>query len=249
LSAEVSAAYDSETGALAYTGAPALEIENLASLSLELGIDRLTPSLVEALRSIPISELENALFTPGFAELGIARVKIDLKDNSLIDKILAMKGKQLGQDLEGMRTTVAGSAAALIELSQSSVPNAPALGKLASELILKPGRLAIEMAPQEPLSMTSILRSSTQSELLNSLNISVAVNEGPPLTLAFAEPPAPPAGDEPPEGLERLEDLEDLDNFEDLDLENLDLENLNDLDDLSLAPGGPPAPLSALKAR
>ncbi|MDR2455336.1 MAG: hypothetical protein LBE49_01910 [Deltaproteobacteria bacterium] len=198
----VSTAYDPATGSLVYTGRPAVEGDNLAVINLDIGFANLTPDLVEAMNSIPMVEAENVLFLPGFADFGLSKLRLEITDDALIDKIIGYAAKKNGQNKEVMRTTVAVTAPILLGLAENRVGNTAEIGQLVSEFIVDPNLLVIDLSPTEPLSMTSILRSQTQSELLNSLNATITVNDNSPLLIEFIEPPALP----PAEGEDSIEE-------------------------------------------
>jgi hypothetical protein len=122
-------------------------------------------------------------------------------------------------DKDALRTSAAIGVAVRVGLTESRVENSADLARLASEFVLRPARLIVEVTPTIPLSMASILASKSQSELLNSLNAIVTVNDNPPLVIKFHEPPPAPGteGQEP-------------------GLDNLDIQPLDDLEDLSRAP-------------
>ena len=212
---DVKSTYQAETGALEYIGAPALGIDDLASINIEAGFAGLTPELVRSMASVPLVEAHNAWFLPGFVDVGISRFRLEIKDSSLVDKILALYGAKMGQDKEVVRTLAAISAAAYLGFAEGSLENAAALGQLASEFILHPGKLSVEISPVAPLSASSAYGADSQVELLNSLNAVVTVNSEPPLALKFIEPPEEAAPEGP--GEDEGDDGEDDDGLEGLE--------------------------------
>jgi hypothetical protein len=207
---DVKAAYQAETGTLDYVGAPAPGVDDLFTLNVEMGLTGLTPELVSAMAAIPVVEGENVWFAPGFMDLGLTRLRLELKDASLVDKILSLSAARQNQDREILRTLAAVSAASTLAFADNRLENSAALGELASQFILKPGSLVIELAPVQPLSPASALGAASQSELLNSLNATVAVNGQSPLTLKFIDPPEPEGLPQEPEVIEELDDFDDL---------------------------------------
>lgn len=235
---EVATTYDAETGTLIYAGKPVLEVADLAVLNVDFGLTNLTPSLIEALGEIPMIEAENAIFLSEFYLLGVTKLKIEIADNSLIDKILALYAARNNSDKEVLRAIASNSVQTMMMFVEDRLANAAEIGALASEFIKSPGKLVIEVTPSEPFSVTTVYNATSESEMLNQLNATVTVNDNSPVTLIFTEPPAQPAEEGEGIGEDDLELPEGIDGSE-------DIETLDGLEDLSMAPGAIPAALVA----
>ena len=183
-------------------------------------------------------EAENAIFLSEFYLLGVTKLKIEIADNSLIDKILALYAARNNSDKEVLRAIASNSVQTMMMFVEDRLANAAEIGALASEFIKSPGKLVIEVTPSEPFSVTTVYNATSESEMLNQLNATVTGNDNSPVTLIFTEPPAQPAEEGEGIGEDDLELPEGIDGSE-------DIENLDGLEDLSMAPGAIPAALVA----
>jgi hypothetical protein len=192
--------YDPATGAFIQTAAPLLGVEGLAVINGELGLVGLTPALLEAMGSIPATEPWDVVLHPDFPGLGLSRIRLEIQDVALVDRILAYFGARRGLTLEESRQMAASTARSRFAIAD--IEDGPALGEAIAGFIASPKSLVLDVSPSQPLNAAAIDAAGTVSGIVNSLNITAAFNGAPPMTFKFVErQPAQGGGDRPPDDL------------------------------------------------
>jgi hypothetical protein len=185
--------YDEKTSTLTHTYAPLVKADDLFSIGLDFTLVNLTPTLVEKMSQTPMSNSESLLFDPEMLELGLSRFRLEILDNSLVDKTFVYAAKKISFDTEALKQFVQGTVINYVEREYSQVVESTSeIGQQLSDFIDKPGSLVVEIAPSRPLSISSAFENNfDRTAIVNSLNGTLSVNSQTPISIRLLPMPVP----------------------------------------------------------
>ncbi|MDR1487468.1 MAG: hypothetical protein LBT62_05690 [Deltaproteobacteria bacterium] len=176
--------FDPATGTLTYNTVPLLGFEDLAHINFDLVFTGLTPSVVERLKTIKIPDFYDHLAMGEFDELGLSRVRLEIVNQSLADKIYSMIAKKEDISAADLKEQVAALFGMLVSPQfDDYFEDGSTIAANITEFINNPKSIAIEAIPAQALALRSMVAAEPGSELFNLLNISLTVNDLSPIAV------------------------------------------------------------------
>jgi hypothetical protein len=206
LSYNIQSSYDPKTGTLTYNYSPLAKADNLATININFTITNLTTNMAERMAKIPMDETEKLLEDPEISNLGLSHLKIEVIDQSLTNKLIKFLAIKNSQDPEIFRQSIELYLEFQFEqLLAENLETSALISTALLNFVKKPETIAIELAPSQPLSMSSSLADNFDiPTIFNSLNGTLTVNSALPVPIKFLPTPE----ESQPQGDETLEDLD-----------------------------------------
>ncbi|MDR2443918.1 MAG: hypothetical protein LBE31_10420, partial [Deltaproteobacteria bacterium] len=194
LNADYSCQFDQTQSAFVCSGQPFLALDNLFSLNFDCSLSGMTPRLIEMINTTSISDFDDLIYVPRFAELTLNSYRIELNNDQLADKIIDFL---ISEDYASDKDELVADLLASVDYffyDQLNIDDTPKLRNDIKNFILNPKKLVFEMKPNSPLVDLQYMEH-------NDLNLTVAFNDQTPSAiefLAFEQPDdvAPPPVDQ-----------------------------------------------------
>ncbi|MDR2443919.1 MAG: hypothetical protein LBE31_10425 [Deltaproteobacteria bacterium] len=190
LNYDYQSSYDRTAGDLSITGSPGFKVENLITINGDLRLTGLTDELLAQMSETLMINFEDLLDFPDVYDLGITHFRLEIIDQSLLDKIIGYYAKTKSMDPDSVRLLATFGVQTAASYVSNRLQNSFDLANALTTFIETPKSLTIEITPSLPLSARNADQAPTTSELFNSLNATITVNGEAPLALKFVEPQA-----------------------------------------------------------
>jgi hypothetical protein len=183
--------YDAATGALDWN-LETLDVEDLARLTLKIGITGLKAPEARALSAIPVSDIGGLAGFLETSDIGIRRLELTISGRPAVDRAVLMAAESMGKaPSDAMAEMTSKVSLTLIYTLSQYVPVEPVLdfSEAVIDYIRDPGTITFKMEPAASLNRDSMARiGGSPGAMAEFLNISVATNGNGPVSLTGTGP-------------------------------------------------------------
>jgi hypothetical protein len=170
-----------------------LELTDLLGLTLNLGLEGLTPTVEEALGQLSLTDLLTGRDLPdALRDLALSQARAQLRDAGLTERLLAFywqkgAGPELSPSARKERV-IFGLVLALTLTLEKYLDNSRELTDLMARFLRQPGIVTVQATPTPAISPRGFLAAGTLGDLLEAAHLTLAVDAQDPLPFKWKKP-------------------------------------------------------------